>query len=233
MKSTSIWRTASSLTALGKEGRGRPPPPQAGLPGPRRGGEGPPGPGRGRGGRSDAAGGGEERLGRRRADEEKGRGHGPALRLPRVRPLLESETRAGDAQGSDALPVRPRPCPVRGARPQLEVSQDGDAGSRGKCGQWGLMPARWVPGGGVGWVPATEPGAGEWSGSQGWSPWDTKCGLSGLSPRRSPPWAGCWEGGSRGLGCRPWRGRSGGRRGQLSGPGRQVRVWGVGNTDRC
>lgn len=120
-----------SAHCRGEGRKGPPPPPQAGLPGPRRGGEGPPGPGRGRGGRSDAAGGGEERLGRRRADEEKGRGHGPALRLPRVRPLLEPETGAGDAQGSDPQPVRPRPCPVRGARPQPEVSRDGPRARRG------------------------------------------------------------------------------------------------------
>lgn len=63
VKSTSIWRTASSPAALGKEGRGGPAPLRAGLPGPRRAGEGLPSPGRGRGGCSDAAGGGEGRQG--------------------------------------------------------------------------------------------------------------------------------------------------------------------------
>lgn len=181
-KSASLWRTASSPAALGKAGRGRPPPPRAGLPGPRRNGEGQPGPGKGRGGRSDAAGCGEGRQGRRRADPEEGRGHGPALRLQRVRPLLEPEAGAGGALGSDPRPVRPRPYWVRGARPKLEVSRDvggqakstagdGDAGEQREVGTMGPLAcslgAKW--GGGRGACSGTGAQVGG-AGLPGWGP---------------------------------------------------------------
>ena len=178
-KSASIWRRASSSTALGKEGWGRPPLPRAGLPGPRRGGQGRPGPGRGRGGRSDAAGGGEGPQGRRRADREKGRGHGPALRLQRVRPLLESEAGAGGAPASNPRHVRPRPDRVTGARPKLEVSRDaggrakstagnGDAGEQREVGTTGPLARS------MGVVAVAKPGR-RWMErvSQDGGPWDT------------------------------------------------------------
>lgn len=116
-------------------------------------------PGRGRGGRSDAAVGGEGPEGCRRADREEGRGHGPALRLQRVRPLLESAAGAGGARGSDPRPVGPRPYRVRGVHPRLEVSRDvggradrehgGGRGRRGAEGSEGLSLAQWVRGGGT------------------------------------------------------------------------------------
>lgn len=170
----------------GRQGPASPPPPlQAGLPGPRRGGEGQPGPGKGRGGRSDAAGCGEGRQGRRRADREEGRGHGPALRLGRVRPPLEPKAGAGGAPGSD--PRAGRPCPgwVRGARLKLEVSRDvgrraesaagdRDAGEQREVGTTGpLACSRGASGGWRGACSGTSVpvwGAGGRSGSPGPGP---------------------------------------------------------------
>lgn len=86
----------------------------------------------------------------------------PALRLQRVRPLLESAAGAGVAWAPSSRPVGPRPYWVRGVHPRLEVSDvggradrehggaTGTPGSRGKWGQRGLsLFAQWVRGGGT------------------------------------------------------------------------------------
>lgn len=137
-------------------------------------------PGRGRGGRSDAAGGGEGPEGCRRADREEGRGHGPALRLQRVRPLLESAAAAGVAWGSDPRPVGPRPYRVRGVHPRLEVSRDvggradrehgGRRGRRGAEGSGGNGASRLLSGCEVGVRRQRSRGAGGRSSLPGGGP---------------------------------------------------------------
>lgn len=168
-------------------------------------------------------GGGEGRQGRLRADPEEGRGHGPALRLQRVRPLLEPEAEAEGAPGSDPRPVRPRPHRVGGARPKLEVSRDvgrraksaagdGDAAEHREVGTARPLAcsrgARWRTGG----RGARSETGRRWAerGSLGRGPWDTKWSHSCLGPKESTPgtmvgWLhrqvpgvqeGCWGKGS-------------------------------------
>lgn len=115
-------RSPSCACACAGEARG-PPPPRGGAPGTL------PGPGRGRGGRSDAAGRGSRGAGGR-ADREKGRGHGPALRLQRVRPPLEPEAWAGGARGSDPRPGRPRMSRLRGGLRQARGERAGGPRAR-------------------------------------------------------------------------------------------------------